>query len=189
MIEYFLGDVMGRKGFTLVELIATVAIVSLVLGIAGYSVIGIINNSNNRSEEVFVEKIDNAIFEYVGLYGGKLKKGNVSYEFNKCLLLSCDAEDKYEKVKVYELFNSNSQMVKLSVLLDENFFDNDKLVNPVNKENCLVDKNPDIRIFRDDDYVYYYYVDLRGNNTNCGISDENGIINTLPDELKIKVGI
>ena len=45
MLKCFLGDVMGRKGFTLVELIATVAIMSLVFGIAGYSIAGIINNS------------------------------------------------------------------------------------------------------------------------------------------------
>ncbi len=32
-------------------------------------------------------------------------------------------------------------------------------------------------------------MDLRGENTSCDISEDNGIINTLPDGLREKVGI
>ena len=71
-------------------------------------------------------------------------------------------------------------------------FAKDKIVNPATKEKCLNNsKNPEenpeekpkVRLFKDDDYVYYYYVDLSGNNTSCHISDENAIITNIPKKL------
>ena len=67
---------MGRKGFTLVELIATIVISSLVIGFATYGVIGIINNSKNKSEEIFVDKLEVAIEEFIELESRSLNKYN-----------------------------------------------------------------------------------------------------------------
>lgn len=191
----FLGDVMGRKGFTLVELIATVAIISIVFGIASYSVFGIINSSKIKSEALFVEEISEAISQYISLNGSKLVKGSVSYKFKKCLKFNGNDKETCslytdEEVEAFELFSGSvNNSVKLSFLLEEDFFDNDKLINPVNKKNCLEGQNPNIRIFKDSDYVYYYYVNLSGSNTSCNISNENGIINTLDDNLRVEVGL
>ena len=177
---------MGRKGFTLVELLATIVIMSLVLGIASYSVIGIINTSKEKSEKIFVDKIGVAIEQYIALEGRKLvKDNNYNYTFNKCKTSSCND---IKEVEATELFDG-SEYVKLNVLIEKNFFEDNKLINPVNKKNCLDGKEPIIRIFRDSDYVYYYYVDLSGDKTSCEISSENAIINTLPDGLKSKVGL
>lgn len=176
---------MGRKGFTLVELLATIVILSVILGIASYSVIGIINTSKKKSEKIFVDKIGVAIEEYIGLYGSSLSKGADSYTFKKCNTSNCNET---KDVEVFELYK-NGESVELNILIEENFFDDENLVNPVNKKDCLSGVNPKIRIFKDSDYVYYYYVDLSGSNTSCEISDENGIINTLPSELKSKVGL
>jgi len=181
---------MDRKGFTLVELIATVFILSLVLGIASYGIIGTINNSKKKSEEIFVDKIAVAIDEYISLYGSTFVRisedENSGYLITKCSNSSCSLENKKE-VKVYELYNSNFgyEGFKISTLVNENLFSDNKLVNPVNKLNCLDDnKDPVIRLFKDEDYVYYYYVDLSGVNTSCEISSDNGVISTLPDELE-----
>ena len=188
---------MGRKGFTLVELLATVVIMSIVLGIASYSVIGIINTSKKKSENLFVQEIDKAISQYITLDTKirPLVKGNVSFKFKKCLKFNgndketCALYTDYD-VEAYEMFDgSNGNSILLNVLLENEFFDDNKLINPANKKDCLEGKNPIIRIFRDSDYVYYYYVDLRGSNTSCEISDENGIINTLPDKLKEQVRV
>ena len=75
-------------------------------------------------------------------------------------------------------------------IVDANLVNDNKLVNPVNKKVCFdTSINPIIRVFRDENYVYYYYVDLKGNNTKCEVSDENGIINTLPNDLRSRVGL
>ena len=72
----------------------------------------------------------------------------------------------------------------------------EELVNPGNGRKCFDDfssVDPIIHVYSSGDYdeatgtnnkVYYYYVDLSGSNTNCGLSKKNGIINTIPKELQ-----
>ena len=56
--EYMLGKNKKRKGgFTLVELLAVFAILSLVLSIGTYSITKIINNSKNKSYETTMNNI------------------------------------------------------------------------------------------------------------------------------------
>lgn len=171
---------MNKKGFTLVEVVAVVAILGIIFGVASYSVIGIINSSRKKSEEVFVDGISTYIDEYISLYGSSLvKKNNTKYEFIK-------SNGTDYSVSAYEYSG-----ISMQTLIDNGFVTDGKFVNPVNKLDCLAGLGskyiPVIRIFKDSDYVYYYYVDM--SNTMCEISSENSIINTLPDELKIKVGL
>lgn len=173
---------MNKKGFTLVELVAVIAILTVVFGIAGYNVIGIINNSKKKSEKIFVDGISTYIDEYITLYGSSLvREGTNVYKFNKCVDSSCHDES---EISAYEM-----KSINMKDLIDKNLVTENRFVNPVNKLDCLMglrdDKIPVIRIFKDTDYVYYYYVDLRGGNTNCEISEENGIINTLPSDFSV----
>ena len=55
---------MNRKGFTLVELIATIVVLAMVMGIASYSIIGIMNNSKNKNYELLVKNIKDAAEVY-----------------------------------------------------------------------------------------------------------------------------
>ena len=54
----------NNKGFTLVELIATVVILSLVITIGATSITGIINNSKEKDYELLVKEIKNATEEF-----------------------------------------------------------------------------------------------------------------------------
>ena len=178
----FLGDIMGNKGFTLVELLATVVILGLVLGIGTYSVVGTINNAKNKNEEIFVDRISEVIYEYIELKGLSLGKiAGREYNFDKCLNSDCSYKD---ASVLYELNSIN-----ISTLVSEGLIDGESMINPANKKECFDGVDPLVRIFKDSDYVYYYYVDLRGSNTSCEVSDKNGIINTLSDEAKEKVGL
>jgi len=186
---------MNNKGFTLVEVIMTLVILSLIMGIAVYGIMGTINNSKNKGEEIFVEKLMTAIDEYVGLKGSSLSAdGTSEYEFGKCYESGCyDVEsDSYlegeNDEKTYYLVKAKKlESIKVSDLIAEGLLDEDSIVNPSNDKKCFVTKDPEIKFFKDSDYVYYYYVDLRGNNTDCEISGKNAIINTLPESLKKKV--
>ena len=59
--------------------------------------------------------------------------------------------------------------------LKASFTPNTEIMKEVEKE---------IKVYKDSDYVYYYYVDLSETNTSCDISEENGIIDTRPQKLK-----
>lgn len=53
-----------KRGFTLVELLATIVVLALVMGIASYSIIEIINSSREKDYELLLENIKSAVNDY-----------------------------------------------------------------------------------------------------------------------------
>lgn len=183
MIKCKKGDNMNNKGFTLVELLATIVILGIVMGIASYGVISAINNSKIKSEKLFVDKIGTAIEGYLSIEGNRLVEiPDTTTEFQKC---RSDQENDSANCRTSELkelstihlkditeINNNSRL-KIKTINESD------LVNPKNKKNCVIgDNNPEIRVFKDSEYKYYYYLDLT-ENTSCEISYENAVISNL----------
>ena len=173
---------MNNKGFTLIELLAVIVILAIISGIATYGVISTINTSKLKSEKIFIDKLSNLIDDYLDLYPPQTKI-EPSYSFNKCIDAECEVT--YEAT-AKEVQKTDGE-VTINDLITKEIASTEDLINPKNKKKCFVDKFPKIIIYKDTDYVYYYYVDLSGTNTNCDITSENGIINTLPDNLKDKI--
>ena len=149
---------MNNKGFTLVELLATIVILGIVMGIATYGVISAIDSSKKKSEEIFVSKFASAIESYLALNGDKLGE-----------------KDGGEGSSNQNLIELNS--FKLRDLADKDFIDKDKFINPRNKKNCYIE-DAEIMAFRDEQYVYYYYFDFKQlgvGEDEClvGVEDEN----------------
>ena len=86
-----------RKGFTLVELIATLFIVSVILGICVYSVIRIINKSSDESERIAMSNILSTARYYVEEFSDE-----VAWQESKE-----DTSQKFSCVSVNELINKN----------------------------------------------------------------------------------
>lgn len=177
---------MNNKGFTLVELLATIVIIGLIMGIATTSVISTINNSKKKSEKVFVDKLATAIESYISVNGSKSSKiAGTEVTFQKCRKVNDDdtcVEENATTVEAYELESFNLKDITTG---DTATISEDKIVNPATKEKCLNGIPPTVRLFKDADYVYYYYVDLSGSNTSCHISNENSIITNIPKKLCI----
>ena len=55
---------LDNKGFTLVELLATVVLLSIIVGIAGISITTIIKNSKEKDYQLLVKEIKNAVELY-----------------------------------------------------------------------------------------------------------------------------
>ena len=146
---------MNNKGFTLVELLATVVLVALVMGIASYGVINAINNSKKKSEDIFVKKFVQAIDSYLALNGPSLAEtGNTINSDGKSL--------------------TELQSFKLSDLANENFIDKDKFINPKNKKDCY-DANAEIKAYRDDNFVYYYSFDFKQLEDICDLNGDSKV--------------
>ena len=174
---------MNNKGFTLVELLATIVLISVVMGIATYSIINVINASKEKSEKIFVDKLGTAIEGYLSVKGSSMSKADFNDEgitFTKCRIDTDDCEDKYKtEVSLYEL-----ETINLSKITEDGYktIDKEKIVNPKTKENCLLNgKNPQIRVFRDSDHVYYYYMSLSSDNNSCHI--DNTIKTNIPENV------
>lgn len=180
---------LNNKGFTLVEMLAVIVILAIISGIATVGVISTINTSKNKSEKIFVDKLSNLIDDYLdlGLVNKKYKlvfENNSSYTFEKCSGYGeYDENNECYEVSVSEGKKTDGTKVNLKDLVTSGVIKKEDLVNPKNKENCLAGNIPEIKVYRDNEFVYYYYIDLTGTNTSCDISEENGIINTFPDNI------
>ena len=148
---------MNNKGYTLVELIATVVILSIVMGIATVGVVGVINRSKEKSEKIFVDKLENVIQTYINKnrYLGSLTvlDNNSDISFEKCRRVdddnNCDGD--IQEVKLYRY-----SPIQLSQLADEDFIKGGQIINPKNKKNCITetiesDENENVNTSIDDE--------------------------------------
>lgn len=159
---------MNRKGFTLIELIATLVILGVVLSITIVGANNIFGSAKNKTEDVFVGTIRDAMDMY-------LTSNNVKeLDFEKCnntLKKSYNANVLVYKATSYITFKS---------VIDSEYkpITQKDLVNPANDEKICRDASLiPINIYRDADYVYYYSVDKSG--FDCLLDD--GVISNLPE--------
>ena len=170
---------MGNKGFTLVELLSALVILSLVVGLG----IGVFNfnmkNIKEKTEEVFIDTLKDAVDMYLSSELGSLKISDVCG--NKLEKMHSSSIDVYKvtkndgsKVKFSDIINSSYKPISLS-----------DFVNPANKGldgkyECNI--NAEINVYRDDDFVYYYSIDKSG--LGCLNNIGNGydmVISNLPE--------
>lgn len=158
---------MNRKGFTLVELLATILILAIVSGLAVYSIGNIFDETKEKSEDVFVGTIKDAMEMY--LTSSNAKRLNYSTQCANTLNKSYNSN-----VKVYKV-NTNFNAVITSEY--KPLTQND-LVNPANKDvSCNSASSIDISVYRDEDYVYYYSVE----KSEFGCLKGTGVISNLPE--------
>ena len=158
---------MNKKGFTLVELLATLVILGIVTSL---TIIGLNINTNNtkkKTEEIFIGTIKDAIKMYLDSDARKLK-----YDIEVCTI----SKALNDSVKVYK-----TSSVTLDTIINSKYSPllNEDLVNPNNEDaNCNI--NASVDIYRDEDYVYYYK--MKKGNLNCLTIDLDGYITNLPEE-------
>lgn len=181
---------MNNKGFTLVEMLAVVVILAIVSGIAINGVISYIDTSKKQSEQIFVENLSDYIDNYLDIEGSSLNilSESANYTFEKCRRTDDDGNcisntpgGTIEKstATASELTSFNLLDITTSTI---KLVDKKDLINPKNKKECFDNSNnPIVRVFKDTDYVYYYYVEL--NSNKCEIGKENKIVTNIPKKL------
>lgn len=175
---------MDNKGFTLIELLATVVVLGLVMGITAHSVLGVIEKSKDKSEKIFVDKLENSIDAYISEARTKndleSNDSSSSYSYKKCKLYDhngdCINGGSYIS-KVYEM-----NTFKLSEISNSNLIQNKDIINPKNKTKKCELNNVDVYLYRDSDMVYYYYADL--SKLKCDVSEKYQIITNMPTALQ-----
>lgn len=190
---------MNNKGFTLIEMLAVIVILGIVSGIAVNGVISYIDTSKEKSEKIFIENLEKYIDNYIDVEKNTLTPSNPTntYTFTKCRLtnedgdcISVNPSDPNVEIESYNVdaveFNGFNLLNITAPPSGIKIIDKKELINPANKKECFQTKNPTVKIYRDDDYVYYYYLDLTSNN-DCEIHGENLIITNLPKNLCEKI--
>ena len=161
---------MNNKGFTLIELLATIVVLAIVAGIT----FGIINadfgKTKEKTEEVFVDTIRDAMDMYLASNAKELKFNN------KC---TNKINKKHGNVDVYKV-DTNFKSVIESYYHPITQAD---LINPANKNvSCNNAGNISISIYRDNDYVYYYSINKNEFGCLLNTSGEySDVISNLPE--------
>lgn len=157
---------MNRKGFTLIELLATIIILGIIMGITVIGLSGVFKTAKEKSEDVFVDTIKDAMNMY-------LNSSDVD-KIDSWNLCDNKVRKTYGGVKMYKTtiyFDSviNSEFSPIT---------EDDLVNPANEEvACRTASNISVDIYYDDDFVYYYSIDK--DNFDC-FKNTDSLISNLP---------
>lgn len=162
---------MRNKGFTLVEVLVTLFVLGVIVSISIVFVNINVEKSYMNSEKIYIDSLRDALKIYIDSDGKNL-------DFNDNDFF-CSFQKSLGSVEIYESTNeitfSNVVNSRFKPLLEE------EMVNPGNKDGEQCDINTSIRIFRDDDFVYYYYFDM-----DCLKYTRDAITN-LPEECLKKI--
>ncbi len=167
---------MNKKGFTLVELLATIVVLSIVVGLTVTGITFSIKNAKKKTEEVYIGTLRDAIKIYLD-------------DDESISKLSWNASlGTFEKTNGSAEFFGASELISFNDIINSTYSPIIKkdLLNPATEKIC----NPTqkvIRIFRDTDDVYYYYIDKDSLKDEDGYAaclvDTNGNISNLPDNV------
>lgn len=167
---------MNKKGFTVVELLATMVILGILISIAVISVNININKTKEKTEDVFIDTIRDAMSVYLSS-----PEKSLSFDTTPCGTMTKSTTG---SVNVYKTTKKFSDVISGYHQLEQS-----DLVNPKDNSPCTAASSIDVMIYRDDDYVYYYQIMKRNlpiplgiiTGFNCfGTGDVNESINNFP---------
>lgn len=167
---------MNNRGFTIVELLATLVILSIVVGISLAAFNFNFGSAKEKTEEVFVDSLKDAVDMYLSSNPSELK-----YE-SEC---SNRIIKKYGTVKVYKAVYKKTGVLRNDIIfndvIDSTYkpITKEEFLNPANERECNV--NAVINVYRDEDFVYYYSINKSGLDCLKNIGgDYASVITNLP---------
>lgn len=161
---------MNRRGFTLVELLAILVILALLVGI---SVVGInsgFGNAKKKSEDIYLKTLKDAIGVYLDSDGKGLNFEDTAVCTTEKTFGNSEIFESVEVINFNDIINSTYHPITVN-----------DMINPANEKKC--NSNTVIRIFRDQEYVYYY--SFQGSDLNCLEENAGEIISNLPTGCEI----
>lgn len=158
---------MNKRGFTLIELLVTLIILSIVVSITVVSINVNYKKAKDKTEDIFINTIKDAINIYLESDGRKLNFSTSSI---------CTLNKTHGSVKVYKA--TNNLTFNNVINSDYSPILKSELHNPANKDTDKYECNSNgvLNIYRDDDYVYYYKI----SKSSFGCLNTSGDITNLP---------
>ncbi len=149
---------MNRKGFTFIELLAVIVLLALILVIGAPSIINTFKSTKVKNEQIFVDRLSEAIEGYVTLNSDKISFGNQTDAQKKIR----DGSPETYTVTVY------SGQITFNDIINDALIDAKDFVNAGNEESTC-SKDATIEVYRDSEYVYCHKV--KKDALNCLSAD------------------
>ena len=145
---------MNKKGFTLIELLAVIVVLGLVLLISVPIISDAYTKSKIKSEEVFVDRLTQAIDSYV-----KLNSDTMSFS---CKSDRCEGR-KTENGKEYDITYQKG-VITINDIIKDGILTQKDFVNAGNKKTTC-NTAAEVEVYKDSDFVYCYKI--KTNSLNC----------------------
>lgn len=137
---------MNRKGFTLIELLAVIVVLGLVLLISVPIISDAYTKSKIKSEEVFVDRLTQAIDSYV-----KLNSDTISFS---CKIDKCEGKKTVNETDTYTI-TYQMGIITINNIINDGILTQKDFVNAGNKETSC-DTSAEVEVYKDSDFVYCY---------------------------------
>lgn len=157
---------MNRKGFTLIELLAVIVVLGLVLLISVPIISDAYTKSKIKSEEVFVDRLTQAIDSYV-----KLNSDTISFS---CKIDKCEGTKTVDKENTYTI-TYQMGIITINDIINDGILTQKDFVNAGNKDVACKPEIAEVEVYKDSDFVYCYK--MKTDSLNC-----------LTDAYKDKIG-
>ena len=157
---------MSRKGFTIIELLATLIVLGLIVGLVVVTVSNTSENAKMNTEKVYIKTLKDVVDVYLNS-DDEINRGGFNEYY--CVIMK-----KNHNSSVYKYTSS----IKFSDILGSTYspMSVSDFVNPVNK-GITCNLNTNVDIYRDNDQVYYYSFNL--DDLEC-LKYNSGIVSSLP---------
>lgn len=144
---------LNKKGFTLIELIAVIVILSIILVFVVPNLLDTYKRSKLKTEKAFVDQLSKGIESYITLYNADLNfvaDGTATKIVEKKDKDNKIVRDEYS-VDIYKV----NEGIKVKDIIDKNIIEASEYRNPGNREvTCSQDAI--IEVYRDSDFVYCF---------------------------------
>lgn len=142
---------MNRKGFTLIELLAVIVVLGLVLLISVPIISDAYTKSKIKSEEVFVDRLTQAIDSYV-----KLNSDTMSFSCKRSD--GCEGKKTVDKENTYTI-TYQMGTIDIQKIIDDGILTQKDFVNAGNNnKDAKCNNDAEVEVYKDSDFVYCYKV-------------------------------
>ncbi len=139
---------LNKKGFTLIELIAVIVILSIILVFVVPNLLDTYKRSKLKTEKAFVDQLSKGIESYITLYSNEMSFSKVDGNFVKEITDNRSDKPSYD-VNVYKVD------IKVKDIIKNNIIEASEYRNPGNRE-ATCSQDAIIYIYRDSDFVYCF---------------------------------
>lgn len=149
---------LNKKGFTLIELIAVIVILSIILVFVVPNLLDTYKRSKLKTEKAFVDQLSKGIESYITLYNADLNfvaDGKATKIVEKKDKDNKIVRDEYS-VDIYKVQNSlKEEGITIKDIIDKNIIEASEYRNPGNREDTC-SQDAIINVYRDSDFVYCF---------------------------------
>lgn len=149
---------MNNKGFTLMELLATIVVLGLVTTFTIVTIVNLFDEGKKKAEEAFAKQIEGYIEDYIAMYNKNINFTSEQTAY-KCHPDESNPTQNICDPVIVEKSTGNNFLNIIDIIVGK------ELINPKTEQKCT-NVGSSLTVYRDEDFVYCFKLDVPSCLTN-----------------------